>query len=156
MSYKYQLKGILVWEANYWTSGTVFPSGMLQNPWQDPMSYTVGYGRPYGQVNHWGNGDGRFLYPPNRNPNKDKKKYLAGPVNSIRWEILREGIEDYEYLWLLEDKIKKSKAKRELVDKGRQLLNLPESLFKNGQDYTKDPKVLLEYRAKIAELLEKL
>lgn len=156
MSYKYQLKGILVWEANYWTSGTVFPSGMLQNPWQDPMSYTVGYGTPFGQVNHWGNGDGRFLYPPNRNPNKDKKKYLAGPVNSIRWEILREGIEDYEYLWLLEDKIKKAKAKKELVDKGRQLLNLPESLFKNGQDYTKDPRVLLEYRAKIAELLEKL
>ncbi len=156
MSYKYQLKGILVWEANYWTSGTVFPSGMLQNPWQDPMSYTVGYGRPLGQVNYWGNGDGRFLYPPNRNPNKDKKKYLTGPVNSIRWEILREGIEDYEYLWLLENSIKKAKAKKELVDKGRQLLNLPESLFKNGQDYTKDPKVLLEYRAKIAELLEKL
>lgn len=156
MSYKYQLKGILVWEANYWTSGTVFPSGMFQNPWQDPMSYTVGYGMPYGQVNHWGNGDGRFLYPPNRNPNKDKKKYLAGPINSIRWEILREGIEDYEYLWLLEDKIKKAKAKKELVDRGRQLLNLPESLFKNGQDYTKDPKVILEYRAKIAELLEKL
>jgi len=156
MSYKYQLKGILVWEANYWTSGTVFHSGTLQNPWQDPMSYTVGYGTPYGQVNHWGNGDGRFLYPPNRDPNKDKKKYLAGPINSIRWEILREGIEDYEYLWLLENKIKKAKGKKELVDKGRQLLNLPESLFKTGQDYTKDPKILLEYRAKIAGLLEKL
>jgi hypothetical protein len=155
MSYKYQLKGILVWEANYWTSGTVFPPGMLQNPWQDPMSYTVGYGTPYGQVNHWGNGDGRFLYPPNRAPNKDKRKFLAGPINSIRWEILREGIEDYEYFWLLENKIKKAKGKKELVEKGRQLLNFPETVFKDGQSYTKDPKILLEYRARIAELLEK-
>lgn len=157
MSYKYQLKGILIWSANYWTSGTVFPRGMLQNPWQDPMSYTVGYGTPFGQVNNWGNGDGRFLYPPNREPNQDKKKYLAGPINSVRWEILREGIEDYEYLWLLENSIKKAKrGQKDLVEKARQMLSIPESLFKNGQDYTKDPKALLEYRTKIAQLLEKL
>ncbi|MGI8635081.1 MAG: DUF4091 domain-containing protein, partial [Segetibacter sp.] len=26
-----------------------------------------------------------------------------GPVSSIRFELLREGIEDYEYLWMLKD-----------------------------------------------------
>jgi hypothetical protein len=26
---------------------------------------------------------------------------VDGPVSSIRLELLREGIEDYEYLWLL-------------------------------------------------------
>ncbi|HSA96692.1 MAG TPA: glycoside hydrolase domain-containing protein, partial [Acidobacteriota bacterium] len=65
MTYKWGLEGVLVWRADYWNSPTLFPAGALQNPWQDPMSYTVGYGVPYGQVNHWGNGDGRFLYPPN-------------------------------------------------------------------------------------------
>jgi hypothetical protein len=157
MSYKYKLKGILVWRANYWNSPTVFPSNLVENPWEDPMAYTVGYGIPYGQVNYWGNGDGRFLYPPNKNPNKDKTKYLSGPVNSVRWEILREGIEDYEYLWLLEQAVKNAPPeKRELAEQGRKLLDLPGDIFKSGQEYTKDPKILLDYRKKIAELLEKL
>ena len=32
------------------------------------------------------------------------------PVSSIRWEMLREGIEDYEYLWLLGDLISKKRS----------------------------------------------
>jgi hypothetical protein len=121
------------------------------------MSYTVGYGVPYGQVNYWGNGDGRFLYPPNRHPGKDKTKYLTGPVNSIRWEILREGIEDYEYFKLLEKAVgeaggKAPKAARE----AKALLDFPASLFASGQAYTKDPELLLARRAKIAAAIEKL
>ncbi|HYA48638.1 MAG TPA: glycoside hydrolase domain-containing protein [Burkholderiales bacterium] len=157
MSYKFGLKGILVWRANYWSSPTLFPAGVLQNPWQDPMSYTVGYGVPYGQVNHWGNGDGRFLYPPNREPGKDKTKYLAGPVNSIRWEILREGIEDYEYFKLLEKAAATAGARApRTVREAKALLDLPASLFKSGQEYTKDPHALLAHRAKVASAIEKL
>jgi len=157
MSYKYKLKGILVWRANYWNSPTVFPENLAENPWEDPMSYTVGYGTPYGQVNYWGNGDGRFLYPPNKDPNRDKKKYLTGPINSVRWEILREGVEDYEYLWLLEKAVKNASPEKKAVAKeGRSLLDLPETIIKNGQEYAKDPKVLLDYRKKIAALLERL
>ena len=83
LSYKYQLSGILVWSANYWNSFTASPTGYLQNPWEDPMSYTVGYGTPYGQVNDWGNGDGRFLYPPNRDPNGEKNKYNTVAYHQI-------------------------------------------------------------------------
>lgn len=156
MSYKFGLKGILVWRANYWNSPTVFPPECPQNPWEDPMSYTVGYGTPYGQVLHWGNGDGRFLYPPNRNGWRDKTKYLQGPVNSIRWEILREGMEDYEYLWLLEEAVKNApREKGELAELGKKLLRLPETILKSGQDYTKNPKTLLDYRKRLAEILEK-
>ncbi len=145
MSWRWGLKGILVWRANYWTSPSLFPHGVLQNPWQDPMSYTVGYGIPFGSVSRWGNGDGRFLYPPNREPGKDRKKYLSGPIDSIRWEILREGIEDYEYLVLLKHAAPKSK-----------LLNIPRELFSSGAEYNKDPQILLNYRDKIAAALEKL
>ena len=156
MTYQYRMKGILVWRANYWTSSTLFPPDVLQNPWEDPMSYVVGYGVPYGQVNSWGNGDGRFLYPPNRNPGKDKAKYVCGPVNSVRWEILREGIEDYEYFVLLEKAVKNAGPERQaLADKALELLNFPGSLFKNGKEYTKNPQDLLDYRQKIALLLEK-
>jgi hypothetical protein len=157
MSYRFGLKGILVWRANYWSSPTVFPDGVLQNPWQDPMSYTVGYGVPYGQVNPWGNGDGRFLYPPNRDPGRDRTKYLTGPVNSIRWEILREGIEDYEYFTLLERAVRAAKARAAAeAEPAGALLSFPGTLFKSGREYTKDPAVLLAYRATIARAIEKL
>lgn len=53
--------------------------------------------------NEDGNGDGFMFYPP-----KDSSiAYNACQaqsnrlVPSIRWELLREGMEDYEYLWLL-------------------------------------------------------
>ena len=155
MSYRFGLKGILVWRANYWSSPTVFPPGVLQNPWQDPMSYTVGYGIPFGQVNPWGNGDGRFLYPPNRDPGHDRTKYLTGPVNSIRWEILREGIEDYEYFMLLEKSIREARGRAE-ARRAAALLSFPDTLFKSGREYTKDPAALLEYRARIARAIERL
>jgi hypothetical protein len=159
MSYQWGLKGILVWRADYWNSPTLFPPGVLQNPWQDPMSYTVGYGVPYGQVSHWGNGDGRFLYPPNRDPGRDKTKYLCGPVDSVRWEILREGIEDYEYFVLLGKAVAAAKNRPKLraaAAEAAKLLDIPASVFTSGQDYTKDPLVLLGLRAKVAGAIEKL
>lgn len=33
-----------------------------------------------------------------------------GPLNSIRWEAQRDGLEDFEYLWVLGEKMKKLKA----------------------------------------------
>jgi hypothetical protein len=132
-------------------------AGELQNPWEDPRSYAVGYGVPYGQVNYWGNGDGRFIYPPNRHPGKDKTKYLTGPVNSIRWEILREGIEDYEYFKLLEKAVREAPGKAaKAAREAKRLLDFPVSLFRSGQEYTKDPKALLDYRRRIAVAIERL
>ena len=156
MSYAWGLKGILVWEAMYWNSSTLFPADVLQNPWADPMSYTVGYGVPFGRPDHWGNGDGRFLYPPNRDPGRDKAKHFEGPVDSVRWEILREWIDDYEYFVLLDKAARgASRKQKALADEARTLLRFPASLFSSGRDYTKDPKALLDYRAKVADLIEK-
>jgi hypothetical protein len=157
MSYGWGLKGILVWRANYWTSSSLFPPDVLQNPWRDPMSYVVGYGMPFGQPNHWGNGDGRFLYPPNREPGLDKTKFLTGPVDSVRWEILREGIEDYEYFVLLEGLVRSAPpALAGKAAEAAKLLKIPASIFADGKTYTKDPKALLDYRARVAAAIEDL
>jgi hypothetical protein len=157
MSYGFGLRGILVWRADYWSSPTVFPEDAVQNPWQDPMSYTVGYGTPFGQVNYWGNGDGRFIYPPNRDPNRDRTKHLCGPVNSVRWEVLREGVEDYEYFRLLEKAVGEAPpAKRDLAKRGRALLKAPAAVFRSGRDYNKDPLALLGHRRQMGEALERL
>ncbi len=156
-SYQWGMKGILVWRVNYWTSSNLFPEGELQNPWRDPMSYMIGYGVPYGRPDPWGNGDGRFLYPPNREAGLDKTKYIRGPVDSVRWEILREGIEDYEYFVLLEKAVRQAPpAKAARAAEAAKLLKIPAALFTDGKTYTKDPKALLEHRAKVAAAIEEL
>ena len=157
LSYKFQLSGILVWSANYWNSRTASPGGFLQNPWEDPMSYTVGYGLPFGKQSGWGNGDGRFFYPPNRNPADRSKKYLEDPVPCLRLEKIRDGIEDYEYLLLLEKAASGDGANnKRLVKEARKLLSLPDVLVSGPTAYDKDPQSLIQYRQKIGELLNTL
>lgn len=156
-SYVYRLKGVLMWETTYWNSNEASPKGYLQNPWQEAMSWVTGYGWPYGKQTIWGNGDGRFFYPENRDPNKDKTTAYQGyPIPSIRLEFLRAGIEDYEYMCILEKLMKgASKKQASLVKEARQLLQIPKSIYTDEKTYNKDPQVLLEHRQKIAELIEK-
>ena len=151
LSYKYHLTGILIWSANYWNSRTASPSGYLQNPWEDPMSYTVGYGLPFGKQSGWGNGDGRFFYPPNRDPSDRSIKYLDEPIPCLRLEKIRDGVEDYEYLLLLEKAANEEKGRE--ARKARELLSLPGSLVSGPTDYNKDPQALIRYRNDIGEFL---
>jgi hypothetical protein len=77
----------------------------------------------------------------------------------VRWEILREGIEDYEYFVLLERAVKEAKGKtrnKALVAEASKLLDFPAALFSSGKEYTKDPLDLLRYRTRVAEMIEKL
>lgn len=154
MSYRYQLKGILVWNSNAWNAEGCSPAGVLQNIWDDPMTYMDGHGTPIGAAAEYGNGDGMFFYPPNRDPNNDKTKYLTGPVPSLRLEILREGIDDYDYMMLLENCIKNAlPGQQGLVKKTKQLLNFGSEVFVDEQQYTKDPEVLIKYRQQMGILL---
>ncbi len=93
------------------------------------------------------NGDGFLVYP-----DKD------GPINSIRWEIIRDGIEDYDYLNIFSQLIK------ELRETGNNpsLLQQAESVY-NFQgfcpdliNFSRDPKPLLNKRIEIAKLIEKM
>ena len=159
LSRKWGVTGQLVWTSNYWTSPAAFPDPDLQNPWTDPMSYCSGYDFTPGRIGYWGNGDGRFLYPPNREPKTDKVKHLTGPVNSIRWEMLREGVEDYELFCLLDDLIARAKASgkaADLLPEAEKLAQVPDDVIKDDQTYSKDPQPLLTHRRKLAEMVEKL
>ncbi len=67
-------------------------TGWEPNPWESPWTDN-------------GNGDGVLFYPPRDstiafdacNPQSNRL------VPSIRWELLREGMEDYAYLWLVNE-----------------------------------------------------
>lgn len=158
-SWKYGLEGLLVWETNYWTSGAAYPEPALQNPWEDPMSWQSGYSLEEGGRRPWGNGDGRFLYPPNRDPLTDDTKYLRGPVPSIRWELLRDGIEDYEYFRLLSaeiERLKQSAADPASYQAAEELLEVPAEVCASLTSFATTPDPIHEHRLKLAEAIEEL
>lgn len=149
--------GTLVWESNYWTSSAAYPD-QAQNPYEDPMGYRSGYSTPKGTKAFWGNGDGRFLYPPLAAATPSSAPVLDPPVTSIRWEMLREGVEDYEYLYMLRELLKEKGAtlpetrRTELES----LLAVPEAITKDMTTFTTQPRPIYERRQAIAEAIESL
>ncbi len=108
-----------------------------ENPWSNPMN------------TKWEqNGNGLLYYPGE-----------AGPVSSIRLEVLRDGLEDYEYLHLLSQKINEIKAKhleeiqKDLLNRARVLLTIDRSIVSNMANYAKNPEVLYKRRMEIAQTI---
>jgi len=144
MAWKYKIDGVMDWSANSWGSemdekysvnlkGARWP----EKPW-DAMTY------------HDHNGDGYLIYP-----GPDKK-----PLSSIRFEVIRDGIEDYEYLWILKQKISELKVKDKgkqhasLLEESEKLLNIDESVVASVTSYTKAPQDIYNTRDKIASRIE--
>jgi len=73
--YKLQARGFLHWGHNYWF---VFCTGAVLNPFQD-ASTGAWPGMPYG--------DAFVVYPG-----------ADGPIDSIRWEVFAESLQDYALL----------------------------------------------------------
>jgi hypothetical protein len=73
-------------------------------------------------------GDGWHVYP--------KKN---GLMNSLRWEQMRNGIQDYEYLWMLEDKIAKIKAglgeRLSIIEPSRRGMEIASQIVKTMSTY---------------------
>ena len=99
---------------------------ITRDPWQDPLAFPGA------------NGDGYLLYP---GPD--------GPVATIRLEAIRNGMEDYEYLWLLEQRMNEI-AKRLGVQGQFNVKNAFRTyyprLFTALDDYNPDPNNFHEVR----------
>lgn len=155
-SYMYGMKGILIWGTNYWNSACVMPEGQLMDTWDTPDCYGIGKNGP----EFFASGDGILFYPNNRHPNEDKETcYNGDPIPCIRMEINRDGIEDFDYLKLLEERIPRMSPADSAA--ARDLLTLPEAVFMDDDAdhpekyYIQDPRFLLERREQVAELIEK-
>lgn len=152
--------GSLIWQSNYWNSETAFPDSH-QNPYEDPMGYVVGYSTPSGTKQHWGNGDGRFLYPPLSAavPGMNGGEVvLEKPVSSIRWEMIREGVEDYEMLFMLRELLQSKGDSLSETQRGKaeELLRIPDTITKTLTDFTIDPRPVLQHREAIGNMIETL
>jgi hypothetical protein len=77
--WKYRVRGLAYYSMNNWS----------KNPWTDPLN-----------TNH--NGDLFMLYPPSSaNTNITYGSNSHRFVPSIRFELMRDSLEDYEYLYML-------------------------------------------------------
>jgi hypothetical protein len=156
------VSGILIWETTYWTSSAAYTDpARPQNPYLDPMSWVSGYDtstKP-GMKIPWGNGDGRFLYPPLAAADgRPGGPVLDGPVDSIRLEMLRDGIEDYEYFVILKKLLteKKAQLSAERYAEYEALLTVPKEISESLTRFTHDPALMEKHRDKLARAIMEL
>ena len=93
-------------------------------------------------------GDGWHVYPK-----KD------GLINSLRWEQMRNGIQDYEYLWMLEDRISQIKAglgeRLSIIEPSLRGVEIASQIVKTMDTYDKNPGTLYDVKKQIInELLD--
>ncbi len=93
------------------------------------------------------NGDGLLVYPS-----------LEGPVNSIRWEVIRDGIEDYDYMALFMERIRALREKpgnEALLQRAATAYNM-ETIVPSLVTFTREPEVLLKKRLEIAAMIQEM
>jgi len=115
---RYGVTGLLYWS-------TVFWQAPQRNPWDDP-----------GFRLRW-NGDGALFYPGN-------DAGIEGPIASLRLKSLRDGMEDYEYFALLEQRGGKA-----VVDE------IVRQAVPTWGTWDSDPDRLMELRHRLAEEIVK-
>ena len=133
---KYVVDGTYSW----W--GTTCWRGEFEDPW------TAGRGS-----------SGVLLYPP-RTPDE------RGPIDSIRWELFREGLEDYEYIALADElarrleeagDVEAARVGREAVEHALSLVERwPRVRAANDEPYTLDVQALDDARAALASAIEQM
>jgi hypothetical protein len=115
VNWHYGVKGFLYWSSIYGTDD--------QDPWVEP----------HFRNQFWG--EGMLLYP-------GQDAGLSGPVPSIRLKLIREALEDIEYMTLASQQGHKAEVDQ-IVD----------SLTRSFSDWSHEPEAYVAARAKIAELI---
>jgi hypothetical protein len=126
MSYKYQMEGELYWGTN--AADSDYSNDPKNTSWE--VQWLAG-----------GNGDGSLTYPgrPDR---------IGGtstiPIASLRLKQIRDGLQDLEYMYLLEDATGSRTAGVAIV----------ESVVRTTYDFEHEPAAMLAARAKLAAAIE--
>jgi hypothetical protein len=144
MTWKYGVTGFEYYCYNIWTHNLPTKDGKR---WPDRPFYPRGWGTT--------NGDGMLFYP---GPD--------GPFSSVRFENIRDGIEDWESHRVLSDYAEalRSKAEKDmalkvkaepLLEKAKAILAVPEEVV--GADFSKwtwEPPVLLKARRDLGDTID--
>ncbi|MHB1001149.1 MAG: DUF4091 domain-containing protein [Armatimonadota bacterium] len=131
INYLYGLDGYLHWGLNWFTADLDPYTEKGANPWGLPP------------------GDSQVAYPGKN-----------GFVGSLRLSAMRDGLQDYEYLWTLENKIAEMKKRvgddAQWIDPRQRPIELCRRVVQSFYDHTRNPEVLLATRGAIAEEIETL
>ncbi len=138
-AWKYETDGFLYYRLDGWRNNDAIITSGPYTDWVPQYSGTLP------------DGDGQLLCA---GPN--------GPISTIRLENIRDGIEDYEYLWRLRALIEQARglnlppAQRAAVARAERLLAVPDALLGDVNTYSEDPGMLLEHRDRVAEAICRL
>lgn len=128
IAWRYRIRGLLYWGGmSYWSQSS--------DPWSDPWTY--GHKKKPKDQDLVYNGEGTLVYP-------GRAAGFEGIAPSLRLKALRDGIEDYDYLAILEQRGLAAEAEKIV-------LPLAESWFK----WQADPAAYDQARAKLADLIVK-
>jgi hypothetical protein len=136
LTWKYRPDGYVGYCYNHWNTNDHILSDGPECRWNTSWC-----------TNH--NGCGIFFYPGK-----------LGPLSSVRFENHTDGLEDYEYFVLLDKLITQAKQlpltadQKSKVARYEKLLTVPEEIARNMTQYTLDPRLLLGYRAGLADGIE--
>ena len=132
--WKYGAEGYLYWGTTHWGYNTQGKERWPEVPWI-PWNAQRGH-----------NGCGYMIYP---GPD-------GTPIGSTRFEIVRDGIEDYEYLYLLNQLVEKAgeDAPADLRNRAKAELAVPPEVMADHKNYTEDPEAILAARERVARLIE--
>ena len=147
MNWKYDIGGFLYWSA-IWFGEDNLKGDSPEAKWPHRPWVAATYSTEWEGKRHIFNGDGQFIYP--------------GPdgtaLSSIRLEALRDGMEDYEYLYLLDRglaMLEKAKLSPELVAEGRAWL-AGQQVVRSFTDWAHEPDTLFAAREEVGSLVERV
>jgi len=136
MMYNRNVRGFLNWFINGWATN-YRPAG--DKRWPD-IPWKPYYGERYSRRN----GEGYFIYP---GPD-------GLPLSSIRFENIRDGIEDWEMMNILNKLIQEIAKNDPLRSRGEKALAAVREIVPTNYSYTNNPDELLKRREKIARAIE--
>ena len=136
MTAKYRPEGFLYYQISIWNSRRPIASGPFTD-W-DPRSWTA----------YHGDGSWTCVGPD------------GTPLPTIRLENFRDGLEDYAYVRLLDEAVRKAESAGGLdarrtawLKQAKAALETPAELLKSKTEYSRDPAVLYRYRDALAEAI---
>jgi hypothetical protein len=129
---QFNFDGLLYWNTT-WSKFT--------NPWEETMTRDEKPDQVV-KIQPYANGDGLLLYPPVRKP--ATAPVVAGPIPTIRLKVLREGLEDTEYLTLLRQRAAADPALQRSGD-----------LVQSTTSFDLDSEHYLQARRELAEAIVK-
>ncbi|MBN2288262.1 MAG: DUF4091 domain-containing protein [Candidatus Glassbacteria bacterium] len=134
VKYLYGVSTWFLWEGTHWQHNFQGPKGHLhQRVFTEPLTF-ISWSM------NWANGDGVVLYPGRMPFYPEEDRGLNRLLGSIRLKNMRRGQQDYEIMWLAEQKAGRDKVLeiiRSVVPRGLNEVGLDEPVpwSERGDDY---------------------